>query len=586
MSKQLSSRLRAVGGVVLFLAALPVCSRKERNESTVAVVGGDEIQVQTITDAFQDNLYLFKTAEQELAEKEKLLNLLVEERILIREAYRQKLEQDSLIRAYDDFQRPLFLMDHLYYREVRDRVRPSEKELLSLYRELKNDRCLKQLAGTDKKLLEELAARLQKGEPFDTLVRRIAKTPGVRLRGADLGCIGWQNRIPNNFEETLRLKAGGWTGPLGMPDGWAILYCYDLRAAQPPEYEEMKLELRNVVEAEREARRSAQLVREIREKMNFQVVESTLHFATLKQEELSKKVLPGGQVLYSSRIRTGDLSPSERNMPLLTFRGGVFTVGQYLEALQGTIPASRPVLDTSETSRARLFQLIFRDAMARAARERGVEQDPAFQRAMKQAVEGQMALLLKKQIFEKVKLDSAAAKVYFDAHPDEFVVPTAYHLFEINLPEEKELLRIKAAAKNRSDFAIAASQRTARERLRESGGDMGWVEQFQFPELFAAASKLKVGQAGGPVKLADGSFSLIFLDEKRPARKQPFAEVRAQLYEKLLAQAEDSAYAAWMAKRRGETKVVIYPEVLKKTIDHRRYARLKELEAKKTGGRS
>ncbi len=245
---------------------------------------------------------------------------------------------------------------------------------------------------------------------------------------------------------------------------------------------------------------------------------------------------------------------------------------------------SRLALDTTERTKAMLFQLVFRDVMAAAARARGLDKDREYLKLLKQAVERQMALFCKSRVLSDVRVDSARVRAYYRAHSEEFVEPAAVHLFEINRPSRENIEGIKRNIKNKADLMAAASQLTSRQQLRSAGGDLGWVEQHQFPELFAAASKMKPKQIAGPVALADGSHSLIYLEAKRPSRKKSLAEVHNELFERLWMAALDSAFAVWMEGQKKNVKVALYPEALEKTIDRTYYARLKEWQEKQKEG--
>jgi hypothetical protein len=271
-------------------------------------------------------------------------------------------------------------------------------------------------------------------------------------------------------------------------------------------------------------------------------------------------------------------------MPLVTFKSGVVTVGQYLERMQGSMPMWRPVLDTGEVTRALLFQMVFRDVMAGRAVELGLDKEEDFSKRFKQAVESQIARLSKTRILSTVQPDTAAAAAYFRAHPEEFVLPAAAHLFEINRLTEAEILQLKKTIRNKSQFTAGASQFTARAHLRPSGGEVGWVEQHEFPELFTAASKIQPGEMAGPVALADGSFSLIYLEGRRAARRRRYDEVRNELVKKVWTQAVDSAFAAWMEEQQKRIKVATYPDVLEKTIDRTYYTKRKEWQEKVKDG--
>ncbi|HXF48717.1 MAG TPA: peptidyl-prolyl cis-trans isomerase [Verrucomicrobiae bacterium] len=575
-------------GSFVFLTAFLVflgCSKKSKNTAVVAEIGGEKITIEDITGQLSLQGRLFGSPEEELAEKQRILDSIVEARLLLHEAYREKLDQDSLIKAFEELERPLFLIDALYFKEVRDKAMLSSSEVLRYYRAFRNDRCFKQILVTDGRLADSLLRLLRKGARFDSLAAAHTKDPISAPKGGDIGCYGWSRKPPGALlEQTAELEKGELAGPFRLPEGFLILQCYEERPAELPDLKVFEPELRALLEPDRSLRRSAEYVAEVRKKLDFRIIDSTARFVNRMQRELSTVRVPGQPERYSVYIRTEELAPAQRDMPLVVYKGGTVTAGQFLETQQGSAPMARLVLDTTERTEAMLFQLVFRDAMVQTARSHGLEKDPAYLKRLKQAVENQMAALYKSRLLSGLPFDTGRAQAYFRAHPEEFVLPAAVHLFEVNRTMRGDILALKDSVKNKPQFVAAASRLTNRVRLRPSGGDLGWVEQHQFPELFAQAAKMKLGQIAGPVELADGSFSLIYLEARRPERKQNFAEVRNALLERLWIKAEDSAFAAWMGNQKKQLKVAVYPEVLEKTIDRAYYAKLKAWQDKQQGG--
>ncbi|HEU4436169.1 MAG TPA: peptidyl-prolyl cis-trans isomerase [candidate division Zixibacteria bacterium] len=566
------------GGILLAGAG---CSKKSKTSAVVAEVGGDKITVEDITGQLSLQGRLFGSPEEELAEKQRILDSIVEARLLLREAYREKLDRDSQILAFEKLERPLFLIDALYFKEVRDKARLSNAEVLRYYRIFRNDRCFKQLLVRDERLADSLLALLKKGARFDSLAAAHTKDPVSAPKGGDIGCFGWSRKPPGALlEQTAELKRGELAGPLRMPEGFLILQCYEERPAELPDLKVFEAELRVLLEPERGLRRSAEYVAEVRKKLDFRIIDSAARFVNRMQQELSTIRVPGQPERYSIYLRTEELTKSQREMPLAVYKGGAITAGQYLETQQGSAPMTRLVLDTTERTRALLFQLVFRDAMASMAASKGLEKDAEFLKRLKQAVENQMASMYKSRIYSTVRFDTARVRTYYNAHPEEFVMPSAVHLFELNRSAREDIASLKDSIRNKAQFMAAASRLTNRVRLRPARGELGWVEQHQFPELFAAASKLKPGGIGGPVELSDGSFSLIYLEAKRPSRKLPYADVKVGLWERLWTEAGDSVFGAWMAEQKKKVKVAVYPEVLEKTIDRKYYAKLKEWQEK------
>jgi len=566
-------------GSLIFLTVFGVfgCSKQKVDLPPVAMVGEEKIFAGEISEILVRQRQLFNSAAEELAEKMRLLDSLVETRLLVQEAYRQKLDQDSLIRAFAELERPPYLMDVLYFREVRDKVRLTNAEVLRYYRLFRVDRCFKQILTPERRMADSLLVFLRKGARFDSLAVLHSKDPLSAPKGGDIGCYGWSRKPPEPlFAKTTEMKPGDLAGPFQLPEGWLVLQCYEERPTELPDIRLFEPELRKLLEPSREADRSANLVMEIRKSLNFQVVDSTARFVNVMQQELSKVPVPGQPERYSIYLETNRLSSAQRDRPLLTFKGGTVTAGQYLETLQGSRPMNRLVLDTTEQTKALLFQLVFQEAMVKVALSKGLDKDPEFLKLFKQAVEAQMARLLKAQMLSSVQIDSLALRSYFRSHPEEFRKPAAVHLFEINRPTREEILSLKKAVRDKGEFLAAASKLTARNQHRPLKGELGWVGQQEFPELFAATSKMKAGQIGGPIELADGSFSLIYLEAKRAARKPSFGEVKEGLFQRLWIKTADSIFAFWMAEQRKKTAVVVYPEVLQKTVDPVYYAKLKE----------
>jgi len=574
-------------GFLLALLLVLGCSKKAEKSPVVALVGSEEVLAEEITAPLAQEGRLFASVEEELAEKRLLLDSIIEMRLLVQEAYRQKLDQDSLIRAFEELERPLYLIDVLYFREVRHKVRLSTSEVERFYRALRVDRCYRRILVYQRKTADSLLAQARKGVRFDSLARQHSKDPFSAPAGGEMGCYGWKKQLPEElFVKTVEMKTGDLAGPFRSREGWLLLQCSEHRPAVLPDLKVFEPELRNLLEPGRESRRSGEFVAEIRKELGFRIVDSTARFVNFQQQELSRIRVPGQPDRLSLSLRTEELTPAQRGMPLATHKGGTVTAGRYLETQQGSMPMSRLVLDTTERIKAMLFQLVFRDAMVSVAVAKGLDKDPEFLKLLKRAVEGQMALLCKGGILSEVRVDTPRVQAYHRANPGEFVEPAAVHLFEINRPSRENVLALKQSVQNKAEFLAAASQLTNRAPLRPAKGELGWVEQHQFPELFAAASKMKTGEIAGPVALADGGYSLIYLEAKRPSRKRSLAEVKEQLFEKLWTKALDSAFAVWMDGQKKNIKVVVYPQVLEKTVDRTYYARLKEWQGKLKEGTS
>ncbi|HLG94522.1 MAG TPA: peptidylprolyl isomerase, partial [candidate division Zixibacteria bacterium] len=190
------------GGILLAsLLAGSGCSKESKNSPLVAEIGGEKISLEELTGQLSLQGRPFASPEEELAEKQRILDSILETRLLVREAYREKLDQDSLIKAFEELERPLFLIDVLYFREVRDKVRLTQAEVLQYYRALRVERCFRQILTLQKEMADSLLRLLKKGARLDSLALTHSKDPLSAAKGGDIGCYGWGLKSPEDLFE-------------------------------------------------------------------------------------------------------------------------------------------------------------------------------------------------------------------------------------------------------------------------------------------------------------------------------------------------------------------------------------------------
>ncbi len=190
-------------------------------------------------------------------------------------------------------------------------------------------------------------------------------------------------------------------------------------------------------------------------------------------------------------------------------------------------------------------------------------------------------------------LKDAAARQYYDQHPDEFATPERVHVRHIVITatqtgpnaksKEQALEKIKALAAqlHESNFVTrTVKDPKAAEQLRinqfkqlarqysedasgENGGDLGWLIKGQLdPDFEAAAWTLKPGILSGIVESKFG-YHLILVDAKQPAGIESFNEAKPSIREFLMNQnaAEVLQTVSKLTNElRANSKVAIYPE--------------------------
>ncbi len=156
----------------------------------------------------------------------------------------------------------------------------------------------------------------------------------------------------------------------------------------------------------------------------------------------------------------------------------------------------------------------------------------------------------------EVKFEDGDVEKYYDANKTQFVEPPKVKASHILVPDEEKLGEVKSALDGGESFEdVAKAHSTC--PSKERGGDLGFFGKGQMvPEFEQAAFAMNVGDVSEPVKTQFG-FHIIKLDDKKPERELPLTEVRAQIEQHLLHQAQNQAYFDKIAELKEAYKVEV-----------------------------
>ncbi len=201
-----------------------------------------------------------------------------------------------------------------------------------------------------------------------------------------------------------------------------------------------------------------------------------------------------------------------------------------------------------------LEQLIHKELILMDARKNLMEHEADFRQQLEQVKTELLANYYVEKLLRQVRVTEAELKAYYDEHPEEFQGEesvSASHILVDSEERAKELLaQIQAGETTFEDAAKNFSSCPS----GQNGGSLGQFGHGQMvPEFDEACFSMEAGQVAGPVKTQFG-YHLIRLDEKRPAQPITFAEAKATLEQKLMAEAQQKAYQSKMNQLK-----ILYP---------------------------
>jgi len=211
------------------------------------------------------------------------------------------------------------------------------------------------------------------------------------------------------------------------------------------------------------------------------------------------------------------------------------------KAAARTAPENGESLNSEERHEV-LDRLVADKVLYREALRLGLDQDPKVQKVM-------VNTLLRQEVYAQVRnsdFGEEMLKVYYDEHPEEFVVPEKVQIKRIlvrvsdersdaDAMAEAQRLRGLVADNPKDDFKEVASK-NSEDPYRRRGGDVGFVSSEGKPGLdeaiVAKAFEMSVGEVSEPFKTDDG-YNIVYVANKRERVERTFQQMKGSVLRKV-----------------------------------------------------
>jgi len=242
----------------------------------------------------------------------------LERRALMMElAHREGLETSSSVVNADRENEQRALIQSLYGRIASPAQRVSEAEAQALYEARKTEALVWLIYTSSEQASRAALARLRAGEPFEQ-VSRSYSLPGLLPPDGNMGWIS-PGALPDPLDGALRSqKLNEVGGPYSSREGWFLLKVAERRPKEQGPYDVQRSTMLD-------------LMRQRKQRAAFNHAYQDL------KDEYDVQAAPGGaQLLFRVESAVSPITPTpdQRQMPLATYRGGVYTLNDALTDLQ------------------------------------------------------------------------------------------------------------------------------------------------------------------------------------------------------------------------------------------------------------
>lgn len=148
---------------------------------------------------------------------------------------------------------------------------------------------------------------------------------------------------------------------------------------------------------------------------------------------------------------------------------------------------------------------------------------------------------------------------YYEQNRKLYDRPQEVHARHILVKDEATAKLVVQKVKGGADFAAVAREYSEDPGSKGEGGDLGYFGRGKMVKEFEeAAFKTAPGQLSPLIKTRFG-WHLIKVEDRKAPRTQPFAEVKDEIRQNMLAERRRAAFGQWLAKRKAEARVEYKP---------------------------
>lgn len=487
------------------------------------------------------------------ADLRKFLELVVDQRLLIQEAYNLGLDQDAKVKPRVDEKRDALIVGHLVKMEINDKGVPTPEEIRSAWQEKTTSVfTARQIVLDTRREANEVRAALQSGADFETLARACS-TGQSRLYGGQLPPLVWGSMSPHWEEVVEALEEGEISPVFHTESGWEIVQLQKLDSVSPPDFAAAAPKIKGILEGRKlEARRKA------------------------FSEELFAKyqVVIADVSLTPSSLLT--LSTTAPETLLASWNGGSLKVSEFDPEPNLRMLAFQPPGRAQEEIERQLRLTIHHPLTLLEARSRKIADIPSVAAELRTFQEELMeGALYDHHVLKQLAVTEEDVKRHYEENTARFVSPEKRRVAQIVVATEEAAKDLRQQLLNGESFAVLAKKHSLDTASGREGGDLGPVTPREVPKEFAAILTLQEGDIAEPVKTEFG-WHLIKVSTITPEHQLSFDEAKEDVRKTLAQKRQREARAYWVKKLREAADIRINEKGIREFVKQNPFEETKE----------
>jgi parvulin-like peptidyl-prolyl isomerase len=517
--------------VLALLLAATATSVSGPSATVLARVNGEAITVADLQQQFvrrHGGHAKFLAGE---VEARKFLDIVVDQRLLVQEAYRLELQDHPEVRprtaAYSEEKQ----VEHLLKTEVEQKAQPTAEDVKAAWEQHTGKLyTVLQIATATRAAAEAARARVEGGEDFEKVAREVSIAPSRKV-GGRLHSVGWGTFTPEWEGAVFGLAPGQVSPVLETELGFEVVRLESTKDVERPELEKARTRIESILRQRRTTERQAALSAEL----------WTKYHAALSPVDVSLAAVQ----------KTAVESPKT---VLATWDGGQLTAGEIADDVKVLRPGEAGEREWAEQLRA----MVNRPLVAKEAKARSYEKVPEVASAVRAREEDLMeSVLYAEYVLRDVKVTDDEVRAWYDAHRAELTRPERRRIAQIVVADRDTAAELRQQVTDgATTFEDLARARSTDKQTARGGGDLGWIEKRAVPEDLKAVLALKSGEVSEPLASKYGVhlFKVTDIQAEQPLS---FEEAQADVRKRLLEQEQRATRTTWVKQLRAAADVKV-----------------------------
>jgi len=532
--------------LLVIIAALTFQMCGKKSEEPAAVVGGHVITMAEFEARFAAGKApnVLKAATDTM--KLETLNSMINDRLMILDAYRKKMDQDSALQKRISSSLKNQVATKAWTTEVADFVVP-ESEIQELYakkqKEVKVRDLVLRFSKSDsidtepdiKEMIDQIHDYLTDGAEFDSLARRYSQDRTTASKGGDRGFLRWNANVSNDevFQRAFEMDKGDLSRPFKVGKEYHIILVEDVRSVPVESYETEKQRIRSQLMQMRgkdiQERQDA-VYKSLLEKYDSKLSEENLK---LFVHHLTYIDPIADSIRKANHLRNDPITripPEDTAKALYTYAGNQkLSIGKMVKFISEIDLAQRPQISSENDLKSMLDRMMVYEIFALEGQKRGYAKDSEIVAAVTTGKESMLLKMYKfQEIREKVNPTDDDVAQYYAVHKLQYVHPERRDVQEIWCTKSQTAEQALAQLKAGKNFTAVADKFNERVATKKKSGRLGLIIEQQYGSVGKEAFKMKKGETSGLIKMGQ-NYSIIKILDILPPAEKTFDEVKFQV---------------------------------------------------------